>query len=121
VPGSAAFIIDTAGRKLRSELASAASMLVFAVWRRSAYSPLPLAPSVAVWSGKLRAHRATSAGAVQRCSTFVKIKRGSGYTQVVTISGIELAEKIKKGQFKTGKLGGCDATMTELWNAAFAA
>ena len=30
----------------------------------------------------------------------------------VTISGIELAEKIKKGQFKTGKLGGCDATMT---------
>ena len=39
---------------------------------------------------------------------------------VVTISGIELAEKIKKGQFKTGKLGGCDATMTELWNAALA-
>jgi hypothetical protein len=24
---------------------------------------------------------------------------------VITISGIELAEKIKKGQFKTGKLG----------------
>ncbi len=40
---------------------------------------------------------------------------------VVTISGIELAEKIKKGQFKTGKLGGSDATMTELWNAALAA
>ena len=40
---------------------------------------------------------------------------------VVTISGIELAEKIKTGQFKTGKLGGCDATMTELWNAALAA
>ena len=40
---------------------------------------------------------------------------------VVTISGIELAEKIKKGQFKTGKLGGGDATMTELWNAALAA
>jgi hypothetical protein len=36
------------------------------------------------------------------------------------ISGIELAEKIKKGQFKTGKLGGCKATMTELWNAALA-
>src|SRR5215472_15586921 len=36
----------------------------------------------------------------------------------VTISGIELAEKIKKGQFKTGKLGGCHATMSELWNAA---
>ena len=37
------------------------------------------------------------------------------------ISGIELAEKIKTGQFKTGKLGGRDATMTELWNAALAA
>ena len=36
---------------------------------------------------------------------------------VVTISGIELAEKIKKGQFKTGKLGGGNATRTELWNA----
>ena len=32
-----------------------------------------------------------------------------------------LAEKIKKGRFKTGKLGGCNATMTELWNAALAA
>jgi len=39
----------------------------------------------------------------------------------VTISGIELAEKIKKGQFKTGKLGGCRATMSELWSAALAA
>jgi hypothetical protein len=33
------------------------------------------------------------------------------------VSGIELAEKIKKGQFKTGKLGGGNATRTELWNA----
>jgi transposase-like protein len=40
---------------------------------------------------------------------------------VVTISGIELAEKIKKGQFKTGKLGGAEATMSEQWNAALAA
>jgi transposase-like protein len=39
----------------------------------------------------------------------------------VTISGIELAEKIKKGQFKIGKLGGRHATMAELWNAALAA
>jgi transposase-like protein len=39
----------------------------------------------------------------------------------VTISGIELAEKIKKGQFKTGKLGGRKATMSALWNAALAA
>ena len=40
---------------------------------------------------------------------------------VVTISGIELAEKIKKGQSKTGKLGSAEATMSELWNAALAA
>ena len=40
---------------------------------------------------------------------------------LVTISGIELAEKIKKGQFKTGKLGGPRATLSELWNAALAA
>jgi hypothetical protein len=39
---------------------------------------------------------------------------------VVTISGIELAEKIKKGQFKTGKLVGAEATMSKLWNAALA-
>jgi transposase-like protein len=40
---------------------------------------------------------------------------------VVTICGIELAEKIKKGQFKTGKLGRRNLTLTELWNAALAA
>jgi transposase-like protein len=40
---------------------------------------------------------------------------------VVTISGIELAEQIKKGQFKTGKFGNRKATMSELWNAALAA
>ena len=40
---------------------------------------------------------------------------------VVTISGIELAEKIKKGQFKISKLGGAKATLSELWNAALAA
>jgi hypothetical protein len=39
----------------------------------------------------------------------------------VTISGIELAEKIKEGQYKTGKLGGRKVTMSELWNAALAA
>lgn len=32
----------------------------------------------------------------------------------ITISGIELAEKIKKGQFKIGKLGGRHATIAEL-------
>jgi hypothetical protein len=40
---------------------------------------------------------------------------------VVTISGIERAEKIKKGPFNTGRLGGCNTTMSELWNAALAA
>ena len=40
---------------------------------------------------------------------------------VITISGIELAEQIKKGQFKTGKFGKRKATMSELWNAALAA
>jgi transposase-like protein len=39
----------------------------------------------------------------------------------VTISGIELAKKIKKGQFKTGKLGDRKATLSERWNAALAA
>ena len=34
----------------------------------------------------------------------------------ITISGIELAEKIKKGQFKTGKFGKRKATMSQLWN-----
>ena len=32
---------------------------------------------------------------------------------MVTISEIELAEKIRKGQFKTGKLGGCRASILD--------
>ena len=40
---------------------------------------------------------------------------------VVTISGIELAEKIKKGRFKIGKLKNRTATMSEQWSAALAA
>ena len=39
----------------------------------------------------------------------------------VVIGGIELAEKIKKGQFKLGKLGGRTATRPEVWHAALAA
>ena len=39
----------------------------------------------------------------------------------VTISGIELAEKIRKGQFKIGKLGGSKATMPEIWRTVLAA
>ncbi len=42
-------------------------------------------------------------------------------TAAVVISGIELAEKIKKQQFKNGKLGGATATMPEIWRAALAA
>jgi transposase-like protein len=42
-------------------------------------------------------------------------------TAAVVISGIELAEKIKKNQFKFGKLGGPTATMPEIWRAAMAA
>jgi len=40
-------------------------------------------------------------------------------TATVVIGGIELAEKIKKGQFKIGKLGGRSATMPNIWQAAF--
>ena len=36
-------------------------------------------------------------------------------TAAVVIGGIELAEKIKKNQFKIGKLGGSRATVTEIW------
>jgi transposase-like protein len=42
-------------------------------------------------------------------------------TAAVVIGGIELAEKIKKRQFKIGLLGGSKATMPELWQAALAA
>ena len=42
-------------------------------------------------------------------------------TAAIVIGGIELAEKIKKGQFKLGKLGGRTTTMPEIWRAALAA
>jgi len=42
-------------------------------------------------------------------------------TAAVVIGGIELMEKIKKGQFKIGKLGGRTARMPEIWQAALAA
>jgi transposase-like protein len=47
--------------------------------------------------------------------------RKSFRTVAVVISGIELAEKIKKRQFQIGKLGGPTATMTEIWRAGVAA
>ena len=42
-------------------------------------------------------------------------------TATVTISGIELAEKIKKAQFKIGKLTSRSATMPAIWAAVLAA
>jgi transposase-like protein len=42
-------------------------------------------------------------------------------TATIVISGIELAEKIKKGQFKIGKLGRRRAMPQEIWRAALAA
>src|SRR3954453_3522396 len=39
-------------------------------------------------------------------------------TAAVVIGGIELAEKIKKRQFKIGKLGGPTASMPALWRAS---
>ncbi len=42
-------------------------------------------------------------------------------TAAVVIGGIELVEKIKKGQFKIGKLGGNRATVAKIWQAALAA
>ena len=45
----------------------------------------------------------------------------SFHTAVVVIGGIELAEKIKKGQFKISKLRGTTARTPEIWQAALAA
>jgi transposase-like protein len=42
-------------------------------------------------------------------------------TAAVVISGIELAEKIKKKQFQISKLGALTARMAEIWQAALAA
>lgn len=42
-------------------------------------------------------------------------------TAAIVISGIEPAEKIKKGQFKMGKLGGRRAMLQQIWQAALAA
>ena len=43
------------------------------------------------------------------------------HTATVTISGIELAAKIRKHQFKIGLLSGRPTTMPEIWTAALAA
>jgi hypothetical protein len=38
---------------------------------------------------------------------------------MVVIAGVELAEKIKKRQFKIGKLGGSTATMPQMWKLSW--
>ena len=55
----------------------------------------------------------------QRIRAMVGLK--SFAVTAVTISGLELAEKIRKRQFKTGKLGGRTARVPEIWQAALAA
>jgi transposase-like protein len=55
----------------------------------------------------------------QRLRPMLVLKRFQ--TADIVIGGIELAEKIKKEQFKTEKLGGGHATMPEIWQAALAA
>jgi hypothetical protein len=42
-------------------------------------------------------------------------------TATITISGIEFAEKIKKGQFKIGKLANRPATTPAIWAAILTA
>ena len=42
-------------------------------------------------------------------------------TAAITITGIELAEKIRKHQFKSGKLAGRPKTMSGIWAAVIAA
>ena len=55
----------------------------------------------------------------QRLGPMLGFKRFD--TATITISGIELAEKIKKAQFKTGKLAGRAATAPAIWAAVLAA
>jgi hypothetical protein len=107
VPGSVAFIIDIAGaklRKARSRLPTRCCSLRSGAGVRSTRLPAratQLGP-VALWSPKPLlpycfftvcgglAWVATPTGnmgsAVRRCSTFVRIKRGFGYTQRLTLA-----------------------------------
>ena len=55
----------------------------------------------------------------QRTKAMLGFKRFANVA--VTISGIELVQKIQKHQFKIGKLGGRTATTPELWNAVLGA
>src|SRR5881296_1474997 len=55
----------------------------------------------------------------QRIGLMLGFKRFD--TATITISGIELAEKIRKHQFKTGKLAGRPKTAPAIWAAILAA
>jgi transposase-like protein len=55
----------------------------------------------------------------QRLRPMLELKSFS--TAAVVISGIELAEKIRKGQFPFRKLGGATARMPQIWQPALAA
>ena len=55
----------------------------------------------------------------QRLGPMLRLK--SFRTAGVVTRGIELAEKIKKGQYKMGRLAGSKATTPEIWQAALAA
>ena len=54
-------------------------------------------------------------------SGFGRCSGSSDSRQEITISGIELAEKIRKQQFKTGNLPGRPATAPDIWAAILAA
>jgi transposase-like protein len=58
---------------------------------------------------------------VNAAKAFLRKAMKAQRTPTKIIGGIELAEKIKKQQFKIGSLGGSKATMPELWQAALAA
>lgn len=55
----------------------------------------------------------------QRIRPMLGLKRFE--TAAITISGIELAERIRKHQFKTGRLPGRPRTAPEIWAAVLAA
>lgn len=55
----------------------------------------------------------------QRIGPMLGFKRFG--TAAVTISGIELVERIRKQQFKTGNLPGRPATAPDIWSAILAA
>lgn len=57
-------------------------------------------------------------GIKQRIRSMLGFKRFD--TAAVTITGIELAQKIKKHQFKIGKLSGRPGTAPEIWAAVLA-